>query len=342
MTEETFDKLLHRVQIQIQKNNTVLRDSISPKTKLIITLRYLATGESSISLQYNFRVSQAAISGFIPLVCQAIYDELKGEYLHVPNTSAEWLEVARNFEETWNMPNCLGALDGKHILIKAQQEEGSSFYNYKGQNSIVLLALVDANYKFLYFNVGINGRISDGGVYRECELSKAIAKNYLKFPEDRSLPMRTKKIPFVIAADAAFPLTTHIMKPYPFRKLTNEQRIFNYRLSRARRVVENAFGILANRFRCLLNVSALRPEKVKIITKACCALHNFLSHEMKTHYTGKDPAEEIDRRYTFVYGLSVQAGNRPKTEAIQTREEFKEYFNGVGSVPWQEDMLYRL
>ncbi|KAG5888933.1 hypothetical protein JTB14_006301 [Gonioctena quinquepunctata] len=135
--------------------------------------------------------------------------------------------------------------------------------------------------------------------------------------------MRTKKIPFVIAADAAFPLTTHIMKPYPFRKLTNEQRIFNYRLSRARRVVENAFGILANRFRCLLNVSALRPEKVKIITKACCALHNFLSHEMKTHYTGKDPAEEIDRRYTFVYGLSVQAGNRPKTEAIQTREEFK-------------------
>ncbi|KAG5895079.1 hypothetical protein JTB14_021041 [Gonioctena quinquepunctata] len=153
--------------------------------------------------------------------------------------------------------------------------------------------------------------------------------------------MRTKKVPFVIAADAAFPLTTHIMKPYPFRKLTNEQRIFNYRLSRARRVVENAFGILANRFRCLLNVSALRPEKVKIIKKLVSLIYFFLM-KMKTHYTGKDPAEEIDRRYTFVYGLSVQAGNRPKTEAIQTREEFKEYFNGVGSVPWQEDMLYRL
>lgn len=239
------------------------------------------------------------------------------------------------------MPNCLGALDGKHILIKAQREEGSSFYNYKGQNSIVLLALVDANYKFLYFNVGINGRISDGGVFRECELSKAIAKNSLRFPEDRNLPMRTKKIPFVIVADAAFPLTTHIMKPYPFRKMTREQRIFNYRLSRARRVVENAFGILANRFRCLLNVSALCPEKVKIIAKSCCALHNFLSHEMKTRYTGTDPAAEIDNQYTFVYGLSAQAGNRPKTEAIQTREEFKDYFNGVGSVPWQEDMLYR-
>ncbi|KAG5869621.1 hypothetical protein JTB14_018091 [Gonioctena quinquepunctata] len=151
--------------------------------------------------------------------------------------------------------------------------------------------------------------------------------------------MRTKKISFVIAA---FPLITHIMKPYPFRKMTNEQIIFNYRLSRARRLVKNAFGILANRFRCLLNVSAPCPDKVKIITEACCALHNFLSYEMKSYYTRKDPAEEIDNRYTFVYGLSVQAGNRPKTEAIQTRKEFKDYFNGVGSVPWQEDMLYRL
>ncbi|KAG5885393.1 hypothetical protein JTB14_002790 [Gonioctena quinquepunctata] len=305
----------------ITKQSTVIENKITDLEKtmknFITTLTQFVV-HSSVMPRRD-RVSQAAISGFIPLVCQAIYDELKGEYLPVPNTSAEWLEVARNFAETWNIPNCLGALDGKHILIKAQREEGSSFYNYKGQNSIVLLALVDANYNFLYFNVGINGRISDGGVYRECELSKAIAKNYLKFPEDKSLPMRTKKIPFVIAADAAFPLTTHIMKPYPFRKLTNKQRIFNYRLSRARRVVENAFGILVNRFRCLLHVSALRPEKAKIITKACCALHNFFSQEMTTHYTGKDPAEEIDNRYTFVYGLSVQAGNRPKTEAIQTR-----------------------
>ncbi|KAG5860925.1 hypothetical protein JTB14_001996 [Gonioctena quinquepunctata] len=102
--------------------------------------------------------------------------------------------------------------------------------------------------------------------------------------------------------------------------MTNEQRIFSNRFSRARRIVENAFGILAKGFRCLINVRALRPEKLRIITKACCALHNFLYHQMETQYTGKDPAEEIDNRYTFVYGLSVHVGNRPKTEAVQTRE----------------------
>lgn len=237
------------------------------------------------------------------------------------------------------MPNCLGSLDGKHIEIHAQRKEGSAFFNYKKKHSIVLLALVDAHYKFTYINVGMNGRVSDGGVFRESDLSKSIVNNSLNFPENRPLPLRTQPVPFVIVADAAFPLSTHILKPYPFNKMTRQQRIFNYRLSRARRVVENAFGILSNRFRVLLNVNPVTPEKVKIVTQACCALHNFLITEMKTRYTGTDPDEEINRQFTFVYGLNSQAGNRPKAAAIQTREEYNIFFNGVGRVAWQDDKI---
>ncbi|KAJ8963673.1 hypothetical protein NQ314_005464 [Rhamnusium bicolor] len=76
--------------------------------------------------------------------------------------------------------------------------------------------------------------------------------------------------------DAAFPLQRHIMKPYPFKNMTREQRIFNYRLSRGRRVVKNSFGIIANRFRILLHPINFSRDKVVAITKACYVLHKFL------------------------------------------------------------------
>lgn len=254
-------------------------------------------------------------------------------------TTAEWLEIAREFEEKWQLPNVIGALDGKHIVIKAPAKSGSAFYNYKDQHSIVLLAMIDAKYNFKYINVGTNGRISDGGVFWQSDLAKAVEKNLLKFPEDKPLPGRSIAMPYVILADAAFTLSRHILKPYPFKGLTKEQRIFNYRLSRGRRVVENAFGILANRFRILLTTIALHPEKAKLITQACCALHNFLQNENCVEYIGNNPEEEIINKYRFPYGLSRQFGKKPKNEAIRIREEFKEYVNSCGRVPWQDDLL---
>ena len=76
-----------------------------------------------------------------------------------------------DFLLTWQFPNTLGAIDGKHIHTKAVPEAGSEYYNYKGRHSVVLMALVDAKYRFLYCNIGVNGRISDGGLYRRCNLS---------------------------------------------------------------------------------------------------------------------------------------------------------------------------
>jgi len=154
-------------------------------------------------------------------------------------------------------------MDGKHILFKAPRDAGSSFYNYKKQNSIVLLALVDADYKFIYVDVGTNGRVSDGGVFRKSSLAKAIANNSLNFPEKQG---RIMPIPYVIVADAAFPLTNNILKLFSFKNMIWSQRIFNYRLSRVRRVVENAFGILANKWRVLLTPIQLAPAKVQLIT----------------------------------------------------------------------------
>lgn len=227
-------------------------------------------------------------------------------------------------------------MDGKHIVFRAPASAGSTFYNYKGENSIVLLALVDSQYNFTYVDVGTNGRISDGGVFRKSTLFSAITNHSLNIPEETALPERNKMVPHVIVADAAFPLLTNILKPYPFRNMSNEQRIFNYRLSRARRVVENVFGILANRFRIFLTTISLNVDKVQDITLACCVLHNFLNKECRTTYRSDDG---FDTTNNFKNGLSQQLGNRPQQAAIDIRQEFLEYFNGVGSVPWQNNCV---
>ena len=167
-------------------------------------------------------------------------------------------------------------MDGKHILIKPPPNSGSYYFNYKPRFSIVLLAIVDADYNFLYVDIGCNGRISDGGVFKNSILYQALEENILNVPTAEFLPGTQLSIPYALVADEAFPLKEYILKPYRQRGLTPERRIFNYRLSRARRVVENVFGILVNRFRIFMAPINLNPEEVEVITFACCALHNLL------------------------------------------------------------------
>ena len=194
----------------------------------------------------------------------------------MPDTSEAWEKIAQQFEEKWNFPNCIAAMDGKHVAIKCPIKSGSMYYNYKQYFSIVVFALIDADYRFIYVDVGCNGRISDGGVFANSYIFKALEEKSLNIPNGKLLPGRENPLPYVIVGDEAFPLKTYLLKPYPSRQLDLSKRIFNYRLSRARRVVENVFGILASRFRVFKSTIDMEPEKAQKIVLACCALHNFL------------------------------------------------------------------
>lgn len=196
--------------------------------------------------------------------------------LQVPSTEDEWKEVSREFFSKWNFPHCIGAMDGKHVGIKCPANSGSNFYNYKNFFSIVLFAIVDADYKFLYVDVGKNGRISDGGIFANTPIYEKLENKDLQIPGDEPLPDRVKRIPYMIVGDDAFPLKPYLMKPYPNRNLTITQRVFNYRLSRVRRIVENVFGIFTSRFGVFQKTIPLEPEKVEKVVLAACALHNFL------------------------------------------------------------------
>lgn len=269
--------------------------------------------------------------------------------LQVPNSETDWEKVEEAFNNRWNFPNCVGAMDGKHISIKCPANSGSLFYNYKQFYSIVLFAIVDADYKFLYIDVGRNGRMSDGGVFANTPIYKKLQSHALRLPPNKPLPGREKSIPHLIVGDDAFPLKTYLMKPYPAREMDITKRIFNYRLSRVRRIVENVFGILASRFAVFKKAIPLEPEKAEKVILACCTLHNFLRSKPYSRglYT---PTEYMDQENTdtgFVtqaewrqngpgmVGLLPQGGNRTTLEARDVRDELCDCFNSDGQVPWQ-------
>ena len=277
MNNTQFLYLVDLLSEDLQKENTQMRKCISPEEKICLTLRYLATGETFRSLEFQFRISRKTISDAVISTANSLVKRLGAQYLSTPKSEESWIEIADKFNERWNFPNGLGAIDGKHIVIRQPGKSGSHYRNYKGTDSIVLMAMVGPEYEFLYVEVGANGRNSDGGIWDRCDLKKAIEKETLNLPAPRVLPNGDCKLPFVITGDDAFPLKPYLMKPYPMKNLSLEKRIFNYRLSRMRRISENGFGILANRWRIFRRSIALEPEKVKTITLAAITLHNWQS-----------------------------------------------------------------
>lgn len=90
----------------------------------------------------------------------------------MPSTTADWMNIADTFDKMWNFPHCLGALDGKHILMQSPINSGSKYYNYKSSFSIVLMALVDAEYNFLFVDIGCQGGVSMGAYLRTASCTK--------------------------------------------------------------------------------------------------------------------------------------------------------------------------
>lgn len=258
-------------------------------------------------------------------------------------TMSKWMEIAEEFERKWQFPNCIGALDGKHVICDKPAGSGSMFFNYKKTFSLVLLALVDANYKFIVIDVGAYGRSSDSGIFRSSSLGKKFFSNNLDIPQEKNLPGTNVPAPFVIVGDAAFPLHKSLLRPYPEQAIrdNDERRVFNYRLCRARRVSENAFGILTKRFRIYQRKLQLSPRNMDIVVMATCVLHNFLRIKVDSEFENRNlnlgkQQSNLSEALTNARGT----GGACSTEGLQSREKYKNYFNTVtGSVQWQQSII---
>ena len=257
-------------------------------------------------------------------------------------TNQLWSEIAEGFQDNWQFPNCLGALDGKHVHIFAPKKSGTMFFNYKKTFSVVLLALVDYRYCFVVVDIGSYGSNSDGGILKKCELGKKLAANTLQIPDDRPLPgfPETDKVPYVIIGDEAFASGEHLMRPVPGNNLAHDERIYNYRLSRARRISENCFGILVARWRLYHRKIPLQPKNVDHVVKATCILHNMLQKKgIPAPPPPQDPALQTSQA-PILRDLDGIGGRQP-VQALVVRAKYMRYFvSAVGSVPWQDTYCF--
>ena len=356
MSPSRFDHLLSLIGPKIQRQNTNLRSAISPAERLAVTLRFLATGDSMQTIAFSYRMGHSTVCTIIPEVCDAIWDALSITYLNCPSTAQEWKRISDSYSRLWNFPHCLRAIDGKHIVIQAPSRAGSIYYNYKGTHSIVLMAVCDSQYCFTMIDVGDYGRHSDGGVLSNSGFGQALESGRLLLPPPENIPGTNFDLPYVFVGDAAFPLRHNMMRPYPGRFLPEELQIFNYRLSRARRIIENTFGVMAAKFRIFRRPIIADPEKVTKITKAACCLHNYLKiSDIRSSQSSRQycPAGYIDHedalgnfipgdwrteegRSTGLTRIPRVGSNSYSQSAANIRNSYKEYFlTSEGELEWQ-------
>ncbi|XP_039297262.1 uncharacterized protein LOC120354335 [Nilaparvata lugens] len=351
MSKKDFDNLLNLIQPVIDKSDTVMREAITSQERLAPTLRFLASGDSFVSLQYLFRISKQIISYIIPEVCDALIKALK-DFIKLPSSSGEWESISKEFQEKWNFPYVLGAMDGKHVQLRAPWNSGTEYYNYKHFFSIVLFALVDANYNFLYVNVGSPGRFSDGGVFKNTELYRKLENRTLNIPSPKPLQIPYRiEVPYFILGDQAFELNDYTMTPFRGTPHAGSiERIFNYRLSRARRVVENTFGVVSSKFEVLLKPIRLQPEKAKIVVLTVAYLHNYLRKQTSSNQLYM-PSGMVDReesgelipgtwRQGQISGSLIPLGHTPRRSGIASKNiqlHLAQHFSTNGSIPWQNN-----
>ncbi|KAK3931751.1 Protein ALP1-like [Frankliniella fusca] len=356
MTPECFDRLLALIMPFIRKYSW--RKPIPPGERLAITLRYLASGDSQTSLSFLFRVSNQAISKIVLETTSVIWSVLKKTVF--PKLDRDlWLKTAAEFEVMWNIPHCLGAVDGKQVYIKAFPHSGSRWFGYKKRHCMTFMGVSNAKHQFIIVESGASGKRSDANIFHRSNFASKLIHGQLNIPPSCPVSGLTENLPFFFVGDNAYPKSGNFAVPFKGMSLKDEEMVYNYRLSRARRVVENAFGILCARFRIMFRPIEGSPSLVRSIILCCLALHNMhlqdeesvppaarkykpfkyadFYREDRSVVYGRWRNEDPNAEKSLFHQLVKQSSSLPKQQSakgLDLQEMLVRYFV-IKSVPWQ-------
>ncbi|XP_008182845.1 uncharacterized protein LOC103309362 [Acyrthosiphon pisum] len=205
----------------------------------------------------------------------------------MPSTQEGWLKIAAGFENVANFPNCIGSIDGKHVRIICPEHSGSSC-----------------------------GTDSDSTIFKGSTLFTKINNGDITLPPPKPLPNTTEPLPYMIIGDSAFGISNKVLRPYARSNLTTKKKIFNYRMSCARRPMNTSL-----------------PNTITIV-KACCVLHNYIRERDGYRVEDTLTVEGFQELNLNMNGNITRSGD-------MIRDKFANYFvSPSGSVPWQDASIF--
>lgn len=218
-----------------------------------------------------------------------------------------------------------------HIRTKVRKGEETNLENYKHFNSIVWLAVVDAECEILFSDIGSPGRMGDSRVSQTGGL-----ESFVKALPPVNVPGPEGITKYVIVGDSAFPLSEEVLAPFRTVDGIASRLTFNNRLSHGRQVVERAFGQISQRFRILKKHQELTAPQMVPILHTCALLHNFISAARKCNFDADQLGAQIHQIQSHA-ALdaeinSPEPNGAPVTDEERTqrrervREIFSEYF----------------
>ena len=277
VSRNTLTFILDRIRPVLERQ-TVAEEPVDPGQRLAICLYRLGRGTYYYTIAELCGLRLSTVATITREVSEAIVEALWKDSVskYMPNSEDAFRNKILDMEEMWQFPCCWAAIDGCHIPLKCPpggMEACKEYHNFKNFYSIVLMALVDSHYRFIWASCGFPGNSHDSIIFQSTEL-------WSKLKDGDTLPSVGKKVgtqtvPPLIVGDSAFPLVPWLMKPYTNAVLSAKQRYFNYRLSRARMVTEGACGQLKGRWRVLLRKCESSSTNVRTFALACVVLHNL-------------------------------------------------------------------
>ena len=276
MKRETFEFVCSKLEPTLSADEKHVRKPLDVKTQVAVALYWLASSAEYRTVGNLFGIGTSTVHECVHDVCNALVECLLDDYVRFPKDD-DLKDVVVGYEERWGFPNCGGAIDGTHIPIRAPQNAHGDYVNRKGFYSLIMQAVCDYKYIFRDINIGWPGRVHDARVLANSDifLKGETGALFPSWCKRLQLPDREVSLPIVLIGDPAYPLRPWLLRPYSNRgQLSVVQQAFNYRLSRARMTIENSFGRLKGRWRCLQYRLDVDTCFACTVIAACVILHN--------------------------------------------------------------------
>ena len=231
--------------------------------RLAICLYKLSRGDYNYTISEMTGVGESTVICIVNEVSQAIVENLWKKFISnlFPKNQGDFSNMMGEMDSEWQFSFAFSAIDGSHLLMKCLSgapEAMKQYKNFRNFYSVILLALVDPKYRFIWASVCAPGNTHDSTLFQSTSLWEKITAGSI-LPQ-LVLEIEDQAIPPLILGDGAFPVRTWIIKPYGDAIVNEQKRYLNYRLSRARTKTEGYVGKLKGCWRVLSKKCESNPE----------------------------------------------------------------------------------